>query len=123
MTATLFPPTGIDTMVAPAPAPVPTATGVRWVHVAEGLWAGTRDGEFLGTVEFTGGAFETSDHRGARVGRSHSLVAAQQLVDAPAPETTSVLAWGDDRPVLAAGWLGFAALAVAAVTIASQLFL
>ncbi len=105
-----------------APASSSPAAGIRWALVAEGLWAGTRNGEFLGTVEFTGGAFETSDHRGTRVGRSHSLAAAQQLVDAPAPEFTPMLTWRDDRPSLAAGWLGFGALAVAAVTIATQLF-
>ena len=115
MTATLTP--GSFT-----PTAAPAMSGVRWALVAEGLWAGTRDGEFLGTVEFTGGAFETADARGTRVGRSHSLAAAQQLVDSPATDLTPVLTWRDDRPSLAAGWLGFAALAVAAVTIATQLF-
>ncbi|QNO37673.1 hypothetical protein H4J02_01090 [Protaetiibacter sp. SSC-01] len=105
-----------------APTAAPVMHGVRWSLVAEGLWAGTRDGEFLGTVEFVDGAFETADNRGTRIGRSHSLAAAQNLVDAPAPELSPVLTWRDDRPSLAAGWLGFATLAVAAVTIATQLF-
>jgi len=116
MTATLTPGSIIR------PVPTPAKQGVRWALVADGLWSGTRDGEFLGTVEFVDGAFETCDHRGTRVGRSHSLASAQQLVDAPAPELSPVLTWTDERPSLAAGWLGFAALAVAAVTIATQLF-
>lgn len=117
MTATLTP----GSVISPAPAPAPAPAGVLWAPVAEGLWAGTRAGEFLGTVEFVDGAFETSDARGMRVGRSHSLAAAQQLVDTPATDLTPVLTWHDDRPSLAAGWLGLAALAVAAVAIALQL--
>lgn len=102
---------------------VPAASGPArtvWTSVAEGLWAGNRDGEFLGTVEFVDGGFETADHRGARIGRSHSLAAAERLIDEPStPE--NVLVWRDERTLLTAGWLGFATLAVAAVAIALQL--
>ncbi|MCS0498515.1 hypothetical protein [Protaetiibacter mangrovi] len=113
----------MTTTLTPAtPAPAPVASGIRWASVAEGLWAGTRDGEFLGTVEFVDGGFETADERGTRIGRSHSLVAAQRLVESPAPDEESVLGWRDERPVLAAGWLGFAALAVTAVGLAWNLY-
>ena len=114
----------MTTTLTPATPTVsaPTSSGTRWTSVAEGLWAGTRDGEFLGTVEFVDGGFETSDLRGTRIGRSHSLVAAQKLVDRPAPEAVPVLGWGDERRALAAGWLGFTALAVTAVALAINLF-
>jgi hypothetical protein len=113
------------TLISPAPAPAPTpaiASGTRWTAVAEGLWAGTRDGEFLGTVEFVDGGFETADEHGARIGRSHSLAAAQRLVDGP-PIEVDVLSWREERTALAAGWLGFGALALTAVALAAHLFL
>lgn len=112
MTATLTP--------ATFPAVAPAAT--RWASVAEGLWAGTREGEFFGTVEFVEGGFETTDHRGTRLGRSHSLAAAKRLLDEPVDEQPGELMWRDDRATLAVGWLGFATLAVAAIAIATQLF-
>lgn len=115
MTATLIPPT--TTTATPSAAP-----GTRWTAVAEGLWAGTRDGEFLGTVEFVDGGFETADAQGVRIGRSHSLTAAERLVDGPSVEQT-VLTWREERTALAAGWLGFGALALTAVALAAHLFL
>jgi len=114
MTTTLTP--------ATPPASAPSASGTHWVPVAEGLWAGTHDGEFLGTVEFVDGGFETADRVGTRIGRSPSLASAQRLLDTPASGSSPMLAWRDDRPLLTAGWLGFATLAVAAVAIALQLF-
>lgn len=123
MTATLLPPA-----TTPATTPVGTATpsslmsGTRWATVTDGLWAGTRDGEFLGTVEFIDGGFVTSNAQGARIGRSHSLAAAERLVDGPAIETI-VLSWREERTALAAGWLGFGALALTAVALAAHLFL
>lgn len=116
MTATLLPPS----TVAPATVP-PMPLGTRWALVADGLWAGTRDGDFLGTVEFVDGGFVTSDQHGARIGRSHSLAAAQRLVDGP-PAETQVLTWREERTALAAGWLGFGALALTAVALAAHLF-
>lgn len=116
MTATLLP-----ASTTPAPT-MATAADTRWTAVAEGLWAGTRGGEFLGTVEFVDGGFETADAHGTRIGRSHSLAAAERLVDGPAVELT-VLSWREERTALAAGWLGFGALALTAVALAAHLFL
>src|SRR5690554_4817059 len=79
MTATLIPPTPSPLLRPPAGTVLPS--GARWAPVTETLWAGTRDGEFLGTVEFVDGGFETTDEHGVRIGRSHSLLAAQRLVD------------------------------------------
>jgi len=110
MTATLIP-----------ASPAAPSTRAAWNAVAEGLWAGTRDGEFVGTIEFVDGGFVTADHRGTRIGRSHSLAAAQRLLESPAREP-DVPSWGDGRAVLATGWLGLAALALAAVVLAVQLF-
>lgn len=110
MTTTLIP-----------PAHVTAPMGTRWSAVAEGLWAGTRDGDFLGTVEFVDGGFITSDQHGARIGRSHSLAAAQRLVDG-APLEETMLTWREERTALAAGWLGFGALALTAVALAAHLF-
>ena len=117
MTATLLPPSAV-TPATLAPLPL----GTRWALVADGLWAGTRDGDFLGTVEFVDGGFVTSDQHGARIGRSHSLASAQRLVDGP-PAETQVLSWREERTALAAGWLGFGALALTAVALAAHLFL
>ena len=122
MTATLLPPTTGAHRATTAPAPAPIDPGTRWTAVTDGLWAGTRDGEFLGTVEFVDGGFETADAQGVRIGRSHSLAAAERLVDGPAIETT-VLTWREERTALAAGWLGFGALALTAVALAAHLFL
>jgi hypothetical protein len=97
-------------------------SGPRWASVTDGLWAGTRDGEFLGTAEFIDGGFETSDAQGVRIGRSHSLAAAERLVDGP-PAEVAVLTWREERTALAAGWLGFGALALTAVALAAHLFL
>jgi hypothetical protein len=110
MTATLIP-----------ASPAAPSTRAVWAGVTDGLWAGTRDGEFVGTIEFVDGGFVTADHRGTRVGRSHSLAAAQRLLEGPVREP-DVLSWGDERAVLATGWLGLGALAVAAVVLAVQLF-
>jgi hypothetical protein len=112
MTTTLLPPTSV----------APSAHDTRWAPVAEGLWAGTRGGDFLGTVEFVDGGFETSDAHGTRIGRSHSLAAAQRLVDGP-PIEAAVLTWREERTALAAGWLGFGALALTAIALAVHLFL
>lgn len=119
MTATLLTPTG--TTAAPR-TPATFMSGTRWASVADGLWAGTRDGEFLGTVEFIDGGFVTSDAQGVRIGRSHSLAAAERLVDGP-PAEFAVLTWREERTALAAGWLGFGALALTAVALAAHLFL
>lgn len=112
MTATLIP----SDPAAAVPA------GTRWTAIADGLWVGTRDGDFLGTVEFVDGGFVTSDAEGTRIGRSHSLAAARRLVDGPPIETT-VLGWREERTALAAGWIGFGVLAFAAVALAVHLFL
>jgi hypothetical protein len=119
MTATLLP---SATTTAGAPTPAWLMSGTRWASVTDGLWAGTRDGEFLGTVEFIDGGFETSDAQGVRIGRSHSLATAELLVDGP-PAETAVLTWREERTALAAGWLGFGALALTAVALAAHLFL
>lgn len=120
MTATLIPPTASTTLRSTNATRLPS--GARWAIVTQSLWAGTRDGEFLGTVEFVDGGFETADAHGMRIGRSHSLIAAQKLVDGPPVEKT-VLTWREERAALAAGWLGFGALALTAVALAVHLFL
>lgn len=110
---------------AKTPAPVTTATlaPAMWTLVSEGLWAGSRSGEFLGTVEFTAGAFETADHHGTPLGRSHSLAGAKRLVDGPEElGTEQVLPWDDSRTMFALGWLAFAAAAIGAISIATQFF-
>ena len=76
----------------------------------------------LGTVEFVDGGFETTNEHGVRIGRSHSLLAAQRLGDGPPVETT-VLTWREERAGLAAGWIGFSVLAGTAVVLAANLFL
>lgn len=119
MTATVTTPAHTTLHRAPAGTTLPS--GARWSAVTETLWAGTRGGTFLGTVEFIDGGFVTSDHQGERIGRSHSLVAAQKLVDGPPVEQT-VLTWREERAALAAGWLGFGVLAVAAGALAVHLF-
>ncbi|NLF05917.1 MAG: hypothetical protein GX593_13075 [Actinomycetales bacterium] len=120
MTATLIPPAPSPLLRPPAGTVLPS--GARWAPVTETLWAGTRDGEFLGTVEFVDGGFETTNEHGVRIGRSHSLLAAQRLVDGPPVETT-VLTWREERAGLAAGWIGFSVLAGTAVVLAANLFL
>jgi len=122
MTTTIAPhvSTATTTTVA-GPAPISSAT--TWVNVADGLWTGSRDGEFFGTIEFVRGGFETSDHRGTHLGRSHSLAGAKRLLDdSRDAEPEQVLLWSDERTVLALGWLAFGVAAIAAVSIATQFF-
>jgi len=119
MTATIAP-----TVATAAISDVTATSPTTWLNVAEGLWVGSGAGEFRGTVEFVDGRFEASDERGTRLGRSHSLAGAKQLLDQPAaPEPANVLGWSDERTVLALGWLAFGASAIAAVSIATQLFI
>lgn len=120
MTVTLIPPAQHLTHREPRGTTLPS--GARWAAVTESFWAGTREGSFLGTVEFIDGGFVTSDQHGERIGRSHSLTAAQKLVDGPPIEKT-VLTWREERAALAAGWLGFGVLAVTAGALATYLFL
>ena len=50
---------------------------------------------------------------------------AKRLLDEPArrdDDDAPELAWSDERTVLALGWLAFGASAIAAVSIATQLF-
>jgi|GEM_PF-2082163 len=115
------------TAVSPAPASFASAPDrvapAVWAPVAEGLWVGTRDGEFLGTVEFAHGGFQAADHHGTGLGRSHSLAAAKRMIDSPdVEEAEQVMRWSDERSLLVLGWLAFAASAVAAVSIATQFF-
>ncbi len=113
------------TAVSPAPT-ITTSAAVApasWNLVSEGLWAGTRDGEFLGTVEFLRGGFHASDHHGTSLGRTHSLAAAKRMLDGPEPEASEpVMRWSDQRSMLVLGWAAFTASAVAAVSIATQFF-
>jgi len=111
MTATLSP----ARTAAAADAP-------SWNLVAEGLWAGTRDGEFVGTVEFVAGGFETVDHHGVRVGRSHSLPGAQRLLIDPDATEPAVLDWRDGRVATTSAALLVASLTAAAVGLAVFLF-
>jgi len=112
MTTTIAP---IDTTTASASA--------NWALVSEGLWAGTRDGEFLGTIEFAHGGFQAADHHGTALGRSHSLAGAKRMLDCADPdEVEQVLRWSDQRSLLVLGWLAFGASAIAAVSIAGQFF-
>ena len=98
-------------------------SAATWALVSEGLWAGTRDGEFLGTIEFIHGRFEVADHHGTGLGRSHSLAGAKRMLDCADPEEVEqVLRWSDQRSLLVLGWLAFGASAIAAVSIATQLF-
>ncbi|TXK19072.1 hypothetical protein [Homoserinibacter sp. GY 40078] len=117
----------MSTTIAPTTRAAASATeplvAVRWNRVAERLWAGTHDGEFFGTIEFTGGAFEVSDDRGLYLGRAHSLAAAKRIIDQPDQQEPAVLEWRDGRRVMMFGWIGFVSAAVAAVTIATQLFI
>ena len=110
------------TTTAVAPATTIPAITTTWVNVAEGLWVGSSAREFRGTIEFVDGRFETSDERGTRLGRSHSLAGAKRLLDEPVAAPAAELVWSDERTVLALGWLAFGAAAIAAVSIASQFF-
>lgn len=122
-------PTGTATVssfrpAANTPVDAGALTPLTWANVTEGLWVASRAGDFSGTVEFVDGRFEAADERGARLGRSHSLAGAKRLLDQPsAVETENVLGWTGDRTVIALGWLAFGVSAIAAASIASQLFL
>lgn len=119
MTTTIAP--TVTTSIISTPAAFAPET--TWANVVDGLWVASSAGEFRGTVEFVGGRFEVTDERGTQLGRSHSLAGAKRLLDQPTPEPANVLGWSDERTVLALGWLAFGASAIAAVGIASQLFI
>lgn len=103
-----------QTESTPAPA--------SWFAVSDGLWSCNRDGNFLGSVEFTGGRFEAVDGTGNRLGRSHSLAGAKKLIEGLPPEQYSeVLRWRDDRRAFAWAWGSLFVSAAAAVVLGVQM--
>jgi len=57
------------------------STGIHWMSPESGLWVATRQGEFLGMVERTGGQYRASDSRGRSRGNFEGLGEAQFAVD------------------------------------------
>jgi hypothetical protein len=58
---------------------------IVWVAVTDDLWAASRGGDFVGTVERIENRFVAIDGRGAPVGVNGSLEGAQRRLESPAP--------------------------------------
>jgi len=110
----------MPTILTPARTAAP-ADAPSWKLVAEGLWVGTSDGEFIGTVEFVEGGFETVDHHGGHVGRSHSLPGAQRLLSDPDATEPALLDWRDGRVATSSAALLVVSLTAAAAGLAVYL--
>lgn len=112
-------------LAAPSlPEVVPDLPSVStWTAVSEGLWSCTREGRFLGSIEFTAGGFEAVDCTGTPLGRSHSLAGAKKLIDGLPPEPyADTLVWNNDRRAFTWTWCALGVSAIASVALAVQLF-
>ena len=92
---------------------------VAWTAVSEGLWSGTHDDEFVGSIEFTEGRFEAVDCTGRPLGRSHSLAGAKGLLEGSGcVSRRNVLTWRHDRRAITLTWAALAVSTIASIALA-----
>ncbi|NNC13983.1 hypothetical protein HII28_19145 [Planctomonas sp. JC2975] len=56
------------------------ADGATWIEADTGLWVGTREGDFVGTIEHTSDRYLARNSRGELIGSGATVAESQDIL-------------------------------------------